>query len=126
MALQRLTKKQFLQHWTGLKRNQKLDPRPVPYSHTGSSYNEDSIRITGSREFIDSVLSRVSDLLEFESNNTRLDVNYTEVAGRSKDAQGRPIFSKDGTGTWVCYVKVAERGHEAKMANAIIASIAKG
>ena len=40
-------------------------PRPVPYRHQGSTYDQDSLRITGSRAFIDAVLSRLTALLAF-------------------------------------------------------------
>lgn len=116
----RLNKSTFLVHWLHLKPNQPLNPAPMRYKHSGSSYGEDGIRITGSRDFIDSVLSRIKDLIEFENDDTRLDVNYSEQCGKSKDADGRPVFHKEGTGQWVCYIKVAERGLESRMANAML------
>lgn len=112
-----LKKSAFLTYWRKLKPNQKIKPAPVPYKHAGSTYGEDGIRITGSREFVDSVLSRLQDLLEYESDTTRLSVTYAEQTGRTRDKDGKPIFSKDGTGQWSCYIKVAERGIEAQVMN---------
>jgi hypothetical protein len=94
-------KKPFLRHWAKLRANQKLDPRPVRYSHEGSTYAEDGIRITGSRAFVDSVLSRLKDLLAFESDKTRLQVVYKRSTDRES---GRTMSS------YSCYVQVHGRG----------------
>ncbi len=52
-------KKPFLKHWSKLRANQKLSPKPVRHTHEGSTYAEDGVRITGSKAFVDSVLSRL-------------------------------------------------------------------
>ena len=113
----RLAKSDFLKHWAKL-RPQPIQPKPVSNAHQGSSYGEDGIRITGSRKFVDSVLSRLTDLLAFENGCTRLDVNYTEQAARIKTGEG--VQFGGPTGDWVCYIKVAERGPEAQMVNALL------
>jgi len=102
-------KKPFLKHWTKLRANQKLDPRPVRYSHEGSTYAEDGIRITGSKAFVDSVLSRLKDLLKFESDTTRLQVVYKKSTDRES---GRTMSSYN------CYVQVHQRGGSTKKENA--------
>jgi len=102
-------KKPFLKHWTKLRANQKLDPRPVRYSHEGSTYAEDGIRITGSKAFVDSVLSRLKDLLKFESDTTRLQVVYKKSTDRES---GRTMSSYN------CYVQVHQRGGSKKKENA--------
>jgi hypothetical protein len=48
----------------------------VRFAHEGSTYAEDGIRITGSKAFVDSVLSGLKDLLKFESGETRFQVVY--------------------------------------------------
>ena len=96
-----MEKKPFLEHWTKLKANQKLSPKPVRYTHEGSTYAEDGIRITGSKAFIDSVLSRLKDLLRFESDTTRLQVVYK----RSTDRESGTTIS-----SYNCYVQVHGRG----------------
>jgi len=111
-----MLKEQFLEHWTALKPNQKVKPNPVAYKHTGSTYDEDGIRLTGSAKFIDSVLSRLKELLEYESCNTRLQVVYKESTDRKT---GAPLDSYN------CYVQVHQRGGEAKIANALASGIAK-
>lgn len=106
----RLSKEEFLQYWKQLPPNQKIKPVPVAYKHKGSTYAEDGIRITGSRKFVDSVISHLQDMLQYENGRTRLHVNYTQ----STDKEARyPIDS------WVCYIQVHERGREAQIVNAI-------
>ncbi len=96
-----MEKKPFLKHWSTLRANQKLRPKPVRYTHEGSTYAEDGIRITGSRAFVDSVLSRVKDLLAYESDETRLQVVYKRSTDRES---GKTMASYN------CYVQVHARG----------------
>ena len=96
-----MEKEPFLKHWSKLKANQKLDPKPVRYTHEGSTYTEDGIRITGSKAFVDSVLSRLKDLLEFENDETRLQVVYKRTTDRES---GKNLTSYN------CYVQVHGRG----------------
>lgn len=44
-----------------------------------SSYGEDGIRITGSWNFIASILSRIKDLLQFEDENTKLRLSFKGI-----------------------------------------------
>jgi hypothetical protein len=109
-----MKKNEFLAHWASIDSNQKVKPTPVPYKHEGTTYAEDGIRITGSEEFIESVLSRLKDLLRFEGTDTRLQVAYQETKDR---ATGEP------TGSFNCYIQVHERGQEAKMANNFVSAM---
>jgi len=94
-------KKPFLKHWSELRANQKLSPKPVRYTHEGSTYAEDGVRITGSKAFVDSVLSRLKDLLKFEGEETRLQVVYKKSTDRES---GKTLTSYN------CYVQVHARG----------------
>jgi hypothetical protein len=109
-----MQKKQFIEHWNNLTPNQRINPTIVPYKHEGTTFAEDGIRLTGTTQFIDSVLSRLKDLLQHENAETRLQVNYTE----SKDR-----ITQRPTGSYVCYVQVHERGGEAKMVNAMVSAM---
>jgi len=108
---QRLDKKQALEHWRTLE---PVDPAPamqsIPYKTTGSKYGYSGIRIDGTREFIDAVLSNLKSITHHENGQTRLELNYTEVVDRES---GYP------TGNWVCYVRVHERGGQAQMMAAV-------
>lgn len=99
----RLRKRDALQHWSGLEPNGELPMRAVPYKTAGPKYGYDGIRIDGSREFIDGVLARLRDLIGHENGQTRLELNYTEIADRE---------TRLPTGNFVCYVRVHERGRE--------------
>lgn len=114
---QRLNKADALTHWRQLPAR---DPAPlmraIPYKQEGSKYGACGIRIDGTRPFIDAVLSQLTTLLGHENAETRLELNYTETADRET---GYP------TGQWVCYIRVHERGDEAKMVNAVASAMAR-
>ena len=101
-----MRKNQALKHWNKLETDQALKPVPVPYKHTGSTYDQDGIRVTGSPEFIDSVLSRLKDLLQYENGETRLQLVYNQSTCKKS---GLKMDSHN------CYVQVHERGNEAKI-----------
>ena len=105
-----MKKAQILTHWQGVKPNQPIRISPVPYKHIGSTYAEDGIRITGSQEFIDSVLSRLTDLLAHENGVTRLQLSYQQSKDRDTGAD---------LNSYNCYVQVHQRGREAQIASAI-------
>ena len=109
-----LRKAEFLEYWGKMKRRRQIKPSPVPYKHSGSTYDRDGIRITGSREFVDAVLSRLTDLLEFENEIVRLQVVYKQTVDRDS---GQPIDA------WNCYIQVHERGGEAQMTNLFMAAM---
>jgi len=111
-----MKKKAMLEHWAGLEANQQLNPLPVAYKHEGSTYAEDGIRITGSEQWIDSVLSRVKDLLCDESGSTRLQVVYKQSTDRE---------TREPIDSFNCYIQVHERGGEAQAVNRMIEGSAK-
>ncbi len=104
-----MKKKEFLEHWSNIESDQDINPLPVAYKHKGSTFDQDSIRITGSMEFIDSVLSRIKTYLRFENGSTRLGVSMTEATDRDSGSK---------LGTYKCYIQVHERGPQAQMMNA--------
>ena len=114
MKPERMTKAEALQHWGRLPNDARLHLTPVPYKATGSKYGHDGIRIDGSRAFIDSVLGRLTDIIAQENDETRLELNYTETTERE---------TREPTGTWVCYVRVHQRGREAQAMNAFVSRI---
>jgi hypothetical protein len=105
-----MKKAEILSHWKSLSHRLALMPRPVSYRHQGSTYDQDGIRVTGSRAFIDAVLSRLTDLLTFENGRTRLQVSYQPATDKES---GRPL------GSWSCYVQVHERGVQACKSDAL-------
>ena len=106
-----MRKAQFLEHWRdNIDANRPIQITPVAYKHTGSTYDEDGIRLTGSTEFIDSVLSRLKDLLLKESNTTRLQVVYKQSTDRKTGCL---------MDSFNCYIQVHQRGGEAQMMNTV-------
>ena len=111
----RLSKEQFLEYWGRMKRRKKLVMRPISYEHTGSTFDQDGIRLTGSRVFIDAILSRLTELQAYEASETRLGVSYQQATDKETR---QPIPD-----AWTCYIQVRERGDQAKMANAFVEAI---
>lgn len=109
-----LRKETFLAYWAAMKRKRTIKPRPVPYKFKGSTYAQDGIRITGSRPFVDQVISNLTALLGFENDMTRLQVVYKQTVDRDS---GQPIDA------WNCYIQVHERGGEAQMVNAFMSAM---
>lgn len=91
-------KEEVLQMWQNL-RPSPIMMRPVPQNQKGSRFHHDGIRVTGSPVFINSVLSRLKEIISYEkSPNMRLDVEYREV----KAGSGGPESG------YVCYIHVEE------------------
>ena len=113
-----MKKHEAMNRWNDLEPNQ--DPyqhiKPIPYRSEGSTYGADGIRICGSREFIESVLSNLKSLLQGENHHTRLqitwaDVKPTEIKGEVKN------FSNASENAMVCYIQIRERGSKAAQVN---------
>lgn len=104
-----MRKEEIITHWTGLEEGQKIKMRAIPYRHEGSTFDCDGIRITGKPEFIDSVLSRLKDLLEKENSMTRLQLNYQQAQDKN---------TKEMLNSYCCYIQVHKRGRQAQMVNA--------
>ncbi len=100
-----MTKAQMLARWRGLSDTPPC-PRPIAYKHTGPAYAEDTIRLTGSMEFIDSILSQLAELLGYESGQTRLQVSLQQSMVKGT-GQILPSFN--------CYISVRERGPQARI-----------
>jgi hypothetical protein len=93
------TKDQLLRFWANLQ-DQRLSPKPIPSEYKGSTFLQDTIRITGTGEFINSLLYRLKDFLKFETPHLILDVEYKQAL----DKEERPI-----PGIFALYIKVRER-----------------
>ena len=98
------TKSQILNYWKILRSNEPILMRPIPYAHSGSTYGEDGIRITGSPQFIASILGRIKDIQNYETKNTKLQVVY-----RQTEASGKNLMNELKT-SYVFYITVRERG----------------
>lgn len=113
-----MKKDEALKHWKGLPDNLAILPHfePIPYKAEGSSYGACGVRIDGSPEFIDAVMSRLKDLIDAENCVTRLELSRKTVEARP----GRPLH-KAATRAEVCYIRCHQRGREGAILQSFIA-----
>jgi len=84
-------KADVLRFWQEIRPGLPIEVQPVEKGHSGTRFNEDGIRITGSPVFISSVLSRLKDLLSYNSTpGKKLDVEYREI--QSAGSTGRKVY----------------------------------
>lgn len=103
VKLWNMKKEDIIKYWGFLQPNLPIMPRPIDDAKKGSTFSEDGFRITGSRKYIDSVLSRIKDMLRFETNNTKLELVYRQQESKSKVPTNITIPS------YVFYAHVRER-----------------
>lgn len=91
-----------IKFWQSLHPNLPIAVAAVPKHHTGTRFDSDGLRITGSAEFINSILSKLKEFLNYEqSDKTKLDVEYRQVQNKSGQINPKPIFA--------CYIHVVEK-----------------
>lgn len=100
------TKEEIMAYWQNLRADTPIQMNPIEYRHTGSTYGEDGIRLTGSPQFITSVMARLKEILNFESPTTKLAVTYRQTESPSKVAMGQ------GKTSYVFYVASRQRGEK--------------
>lgn len=100
------SKDDILSMWKTLPPNKPIIAKPISYEHRGSTYGEDGIRITGSPQFISTVISHLKDFMTYETPQTKLAVSYRETESPSKLAAGQNKTS------FVFYIAVKERGSQ--------------
>lgn len=98
------SKDEILSYWKTLQADKPILVKPINYEHRGSTYGEDGIRITGSPQFISTVISHLKDFMAYETPQTKLAVSYRETESPSKMAAGQNKTS------FVFYIAVKERG----------------
>lgn len=72
-------KKEILDWWSKLKPDQPIMADPIPTGVEGSTYGHDGIRITGSKQFISSVMGRFKDFVYQENPATKLRLTFKQV-----------------------------------------------
>ena len=99
------TKKEVLAMWRNIRPDIPIIIQPMKEKVEGSdrsSYGEDGIRITGTWNFISSVLGRLKDIITYENPKTRLRLIF-----RSVEKSGDPRPDKQ---TFVFYINMEKRG----------------
>jgi hypothetical protein len=95
-------KKEIIGFWNTLPPSMPIQPfKIVPGEHHGSTYMYDGVRVTGTQQFINSVVSRIKDLLNYDKGETRLHLLYRQQV--DKESQ-QPLPN-----SFVFYVQVRER-----------------
>lgn len=95
-------KKEILSFWSTLAPSTPIVPaRPIPDNHQGSTYTYDGIRVTGSRQFVNSIISRIKDILNYEGENTKLEVIYKQQIDKATEM---PLPN-----SFVFYVQIQEK-----------------
>jgi hypothetical protein len=86
-------KADVINHWKNLTSNLPIKMDAVPEQHKGTRFRSDGLRITGSPQFINSVLSRIKDMADFEKSGDRLDVEYRQIQAKmSNDSELDFVF----------------------------------
>ena len=87
------SRKQIIQYWTSLRNDIPIRMTPISPTHHGSTYSEDGIRITGSANFITSILARLKEILSHDTQNAKLNLVYRETEASTKLPSGSPDAS---------------------------------
>jgi hypothetical protein len=109
-----MRKSEMLKHWKAMPANTPVLPAFRPLTKPkGSTFGACGVRIDGSPEFIDSVLSRLKDVLDGENHVTRLACSYQPAVTGFKEAPNA------APNAHVCYIRLHVRGHEGMMASGV-------
>lgn len=93
-------KADVLKLWNSVRPDAPINISPIPKGHIGNRFDQDGIRITGSSQFINSILGRLKPLLFYADHpSLNLDVKYRQVQRR--DMTDRPSFA--------CYINVVHK-----------------
>jgi hypothetical protein len=111
-----MKKHETLNHWQSLPANQTMLDKmlAIPYKAKGSTYGTCGIRIDGTPEFIDAVLSNLKELLGGENNCYRLGLARNSVDGSKL---GKEFENREDSAE-CCYIRLHERGRESQAFNA--------
>lgn len=105
-----MRKEQTLAHWKALPpaQNPLQYMTPIPYKAKGSRYGACGVRIDGSPEFVDAVLSCLKALIDGENCITRLELARSKVDGSTLGK----AFENATNNAEVCYIRLHQRGSE--------------
>ncbi len=112
-----MKKSETLARWKQLPENQPILKhfQPIPYKASGPTYGACGIRIDGSAEFVEAVLSHLKELIAGENHHTRLTLarNIVDGSGIGKELPNAVSNAE------VCYIRLHVRGNEGVMASMI-------
>ena len=99
------SKEEILTFWRSITGNSPIQLKPIAYNHKGTTIQEDGIRITGTKEFIASIISRMKELINFENNNNKLIISYR---------QSPKSLIPGNKESYMFYLQIKERGQKSK------------
>ena len=97
------TKKQIMQMWRGLRTDLPINITPINGAPGQENYGEDGIRISGSWNFISSVLGRIKDIMIHENPQTRLRLVFRGIDSNKDHLQDDQNY--------VFYINLERRSH---------------
>lgn len=113
-----MKKDETLTRWKQLEPTNPLPyMEPIPYKARGSRYGACGIRIDGTPEFIDAVLSQLKSLIDGENHVTRLELARNKVDG-SGIGKALPNAAHGDKPAECCYIRLHVRGHQGAVASA--------
>ena len=94
-------KKDILKYWRGIP-EMPIMATPISKNHEGTTFDEDTIRITGQPKFIYSVLSKLKQFLNMESKETKLQLLFKKSEKTNLENTSKKSYA--------FYIQVKERG----------------
>lgn len=93
-------KDDIIKLWNSTNEKMPLSISPVPKGHKGKRFDQDGVRITGSAQFINSILAKLKSFLFYNDHpSLSLDVKYRQV--NKREVSDRSSF--------VCYINVIQK-----------------
>jgi len=93
-------KKDVIQLWNSVPSDSPINPTPVSKYHSGNRFDQDGVRITGTSQFVNSVMGRLKPFLFYNDHPTLdLDVKYRQIM--RKEVSDKPSFA--------CYINVVQK-----------------
>lgn len=86
-------RRDVLKYWRTLQNDLPIQFSAIPENHKGSLYDQDGIRITGNARFITAIMSRLKELLAYETPYGKLDIEYRETQASTRLPYGSPDAS---------------------------------
>ena len=77
-------KGEIVKYWQSLPASIPIQATNIiPDNYKGSTYMYDGLRVTGSHQFINSVASRLKDVLNYDQGNTKLALRYYQQVDKN-------------------------------------------
>ena len=98
-------KKDIIKYWRKIP-EMPIMATPISKDHEGTTFDEDTIRITGQPKFIYSVLSKLKQFLNTESKETKLQLLFKKSERKNLENSSKKSY--------VFYIQVKERGSKSQ------------